>query len=119
MQPDQPVLRVLESRSADDTLVLSVQGDIDLATVETLAEHLDHICDRTDAVTVDLRRVAFLDCLGLRHLLRLHEEGVATGCRVAFIQGPAAVRRVFEMTGALSVLTFSEGAALQPAASTG
>ena len=119
MQPDQPVLRVLESRSADDTLVLSVQGDIDLATVGTLAEHLDHVCERADAVTVDLRRVGFLDCMGLRELLRLHEAGVATGCRVGFIQGPAAVRRVFEMTGTLSVLPFSEGAALHPAASTG
>ena len=119
MQPDQPVLRVLESRSADDTLVLSVQGEIDIATVGTLAEHLDHVCERADAVTVDLRRVAFLDCLGLRQLLRLHEEGVAAGCRVGFIQGPPAVRRLFEMTGALSVLSFSEGAALHPAASTG
>ena len=91
MQPDRPVLRVLESRSADDTLVLSVQGEIDLATVGTLAEHLDHVCDRADAVTVDLRRVAFLDCLGLRQLLCLHEEGVASGCRVGFIQGPPAV----------------------------
>ena len=117
MQPDRPVLRVLESRSADDTLVLSVQGEIDLATVGTLAEHLDHVCDRADAVTVDLRRVAFLDCLGLRHLLCLHEEGVASGCRVGFIQGPPAVRRVFEMTGTLATLSFADAAPLQPVAS--
>ena len=117
MQPDRPVLRVLESRSADDTLVLSVQGEIDLATIGTLAQHLDHVCERADAVIVDLRRVAFLDCLGLRHLLCLHEAGVASGCRVGFIQGPAAVRRVFEMTGTLTKLSFSEAAPLEPAAS--
>lgn len=117
MQPDRPVLRVLESRSADDTLVLSVQGEIDLATVGTLTQHLDHICERADAVTVDLRRVAFLDCLGLQHLLRLHEEGVASGCRVGFIQGPPAVRRVFEMTGTLATLSFAEAAPHQPVAS--
>ena len=103
MQAEQPVLRVLESRSADDTLVLSVQGEIDLATIDTLAAHLDHICDRADAVTVDLRRVTFLDCLGLRRLLCLH-------------QGPAVVRRVFEMTGTLATLSFSDATALQPAA---
>jgi anti-sigma B factor antagonist len=116
MQTERPVLRVLESRSADDTLVLSVQGEIDLATVDTLAMHLHHVCDRADAVTVDLRRVAFLDCLGLRQLLRLHEDGIASGCRVGFIQGPPAVRRVFEMTGTLATLSFSDAAALQPAA---
>ena len=87
-RPEQPVLRVLESRTADDTLVLSVQGEIDLATVDTLASHLDQVCDRAPAVTVDLRRVAFLDCLGLRALLGLHEHGIAPGCRVGFIQGP-------------------------------
>ena len=119
MQPDQPVLRVLESRSADGTLVVSVQGEIDVATVDTLAAHLDHICERADAVTVDLRRVAFLDCLGLRLLLCLHDEGLACGCRVGFIQGPPVVRRLFEMTGALETLSFSESAAPQPVVSTG
>jgi anti-sigma B factor antagonist len=110
MQTDQPVLRVLESRTADDTLVLSVQGEIDLATVGTLAAHLGHVCDRASAVTVDLRRVAFLDCLGLRELLLLHEEGLARGCRVSFIQGPLVVRRVFELTGTLSQLSFADAA---------
>ena len=107
---DQPVLRVLESRNADDTLVLSVQGEIDLATVDTLAAHLDHICDRADAVTVDLRRVTFLDCLGLKALLGLHEEGLERGCRVGFIQGPTVVRRVFELTGTLQRLSFADAA---------
>jgi|SRR5215203_5442720 len=117
MQADHPVLRVLESRSSDDTLVLSVQGEIDIATVDTLAAHFDHICDRADAVTVDLRRVDFMDCLGLRQLLCLHEDAIASGCRVRFIQGPAVVRRVFEMTGTLATLSFADAAALQPALS--
>ena len=108
MQGDQPVLRVLESRSDDETLVLSVQGEIDLATVGTLHQHLDHVCDRASSVTVDLRRVGFLDCGGLRELLGLHEQGVAAGCQVGFIQGPSVVRRVFELTGTISTLSFSD-----------
>jgi anti-anti-sigma factor len=101
---------VLESRTADDTLVLSVQGEIDLATVGTLAAHLDHVWERESAITVDLRRVTFLDCLGLRELLLLHEQGLASGCRVGFIQGPDTVRRVFELTGTLSRLSFAAAA---------
>ena len=112
------MLRVLESRTDDDTLVLSVQGEIDLATVDTLAAHLDGICERADSVTVDLRRVAFLDCLGLRRLVVLHEQGLASGCRVRFIQGPPAVQRVFEMTGTLAMVSFIDGRALQPAVNT-
>jgi anti-anti-sigma factor len=115
MNADRPVLRVLETTSDDGTLVLSLQGEIDLATVSTLAAHLDHVCDRADAVTVDLRRVGFIDCLGLRHLLCLQADAELVGCRVGFIQGPAPVRRVFELTGALAQLSFVDGAPLRPA----
>ena len=115
MNEDQPVLRVLESTTDDGTLVLSVQGEIDLATVSTLAAHLDHVCDRAEAVTVDLRRVGFIDCLGLRHLLSLQAVGDACGCRVGFIQGPPPVRRVFELTGTIAQLSFVDGAARRTA----
>jgi anti-sigma B factor antagonist len=57
-------------------------------------------------VTVDLRRVSFLDCLGLRLLLEQDERSRARGLRVDFIQGPPAVRRVFELTGTLDRLRF-------------
>jgi anti-anti-sigma factor len=61
-------------------------------------------------VTVDLRRVEFLDCLGLQLLLDQHERSLAHGRRLDFVQGPPAVRRVFELTGALERLTFIEPA---------
>ena len=110
MQPDHPVLRVLESRRADGTLVVSVEGEVDLATAPTLARQFERIFDRADTVLVDLRRVHFLDCVGLRELLCLHEDGLERGCRVGFVQGPESVRRVFELTGTLSRLSFAEAA---------
>ena len=108
MQPDEPVLRVLEQTRDDGTLVLAVQGDVDMATVGTLARHLDRIGERADAVTVDLRRVSFLDCIGLRLLLETHELASSGGCRIEFVQGPKPVRRLFELTGTLALLPFSE-----------
>jgi anti-anti-sigma factor len=98
---------VLEATRADGTLVLSVQGDVDMATIDTLAAHLDRICERTGAVTVDLRRVGFLDCLGLRLLVDMHDQATAHGCKVEFIQGPEPVRRMFELTGTLEHLPFA------------
>jgi anti-anti-sigma factor len=108
MTPDEPVLRVLEQTRDDGTLVLSVQGEIDMATVDTLALHLDGIAERAGDVTVDLRRVSFLDCLGLRLLLDAYATATAGGCRLEFVQGPLPVRRLFELTGTLAVLPFSE-----------
>lgn len=118
MQVDEPVLRVME-RMEDDGVVLTVQGEIDLATVDTLSSRLADVCERHGAVTIDLRRVGFLDCLGLRLLVDHHRAAAARGCRVDFIQGPPVVERVFELTGTLAQLPFLEvgGAPLAAAAS--
>jgi anti-sigma B factor antagonist len=110
MQVDEPVLRVMERIEDDGAVVLTVQGEVDVATVGTLEARLADACARKAAVTVDLRRVAFLDCLGLRLLLDQYHEGSARGCRVDFIQGPPVVRRLFELTGTLAQLPFVEAA---------
>jgi anti-anti-sigma factor len=107
-QLDEPVLRVLERLTDDGRVVLAIQGEIDIGTADTLALHLEHVLDRASAVTVDLRRVGFLDCFGLRLLLQLNADGLAAGCPVTFIQGPPAVQRLFELTGSLGLLTFAD-----------
>lgn len=104
----EPVLRIMERTTEAGTVVLTVQGEIDLATLGVLNARLSDVCARADAVTVDLRRVNFLDCLGLRLLLEQHERSLQRGCRIDFVQGPPAVRRIFELTGALDRLRFVE-----------
>ena len=81
MDGDKPVLRVLEGTQ-----------------------------DRARSVVVDLRRVGFLDWLGLRVLVDAHRAAIARGCAIEFIQGPPHVRRMFELTGTLDLLPFAETA---------
>ena len=71
-------------------MIVVVQGEIDISTVDAPAARLAESC-RGDA-TIDLRRVEFLDCLGLQLLLEQHERSTARGCRIDFVQGPPAVR---------------------------
>lgn len=106
MEPDQPFLRVMEQTSGD-TIVVTVQGELDIATIDVLSDRLADVCGRGPSVTVDLRRVSFLDCVGLRLLLGIHADAAARGCQVDFIQGPRAVKRVFELTGTLEALPFT------------
>ena len=106
MEGDQPVLRVMDQTS-DDVIVVTVQGELDIATADLLADRLTDICRRSDAVTIDLRRVSFLDCAGLRLLLTVHTDAAARGRQVDFIQGPRAVERLFELTGTLETLPFT------------
>ena len=106
MQADEPVIRIMERTTNAGAVILTFQGEIDIATVDTLRARLTDACERD--VTVDLRRVSFLDCLGLRLLLEQHERSAQRGCRIDFVQGPPAVRRLFELTGTLERLSFVE-----------
>jgi anti-sigma B factor antagonist len=117
VQPEKPFLRVLEFRAFEDGVVFAVEGEIDLATVDQLTRALDEVWKRADAVTVDLRRVSFIDCLGLRALMQLSSDGAERDCRVEFIQGPRPVERVFELTGALQQLSFVDAVSPPVAAS--
>jgi anti-anti-sigma factor len=114
LQLEEPVLRIMERTTAVGAVVVVIQGEIDVATVGRLEARLADAC-QGDA-TIDLRRVEFLDCLGLQLLLDQHERSAAHGWRLDFVQGPPAVRRLFELTGTLERLRFVEPGARRFAA---
>jgi anti-anti-sigma factor len=118
VQQEKPFLRVLEIRDFESGAVFAVEGEIDLATVDHLTRAVDGAWQRAEAVTIDLRRVSFIDCVGLRALLDLSGDGNERACRVEFIQGPRPVQRVFELTGALQQLSFVDAVSPPVAATT-
>ena len=77
--------------------VLSVVGEIDLATVETLMVALRPRVERGGPVIVDLSEVTFLDSTGIRVLAEAAAELGERGCLVIHgAHGPVA--RVLEIT---------------------
>ena len=106
LQVDEPVLRIMERTTESGAVVLTAQGEVDIATVGTLRERVADACERAGDVTVDLRRITFLDCLGLRVLLEEHDRCAERGGHMDFVQGPPVVRRLFELTGAMDRLSF-------------
>lgn len=75
--------------------VVTLVGDIDAATVEAL----DDALATGDRLVVDLTRVAFLSCAGVRSLLQANERAV-----VAVVPAGHSVTRSLEVTGADQVL---------------
>ena len=106
MQVEEPVLRIMERTTDVGTVIVVVQGEIDISNVDALRTRLAESCEGD--VTIDLRRVEFLDCLGLQLLLEQHERSAQQGFRIDFVQGPPIVRRVFGLTGMLDRLHFIE-----------
>jgi anti-sigma B factor antagonist len=75
--------------------VITLVGDIDAATAETFDEALAS----GERLVVDLTRVAFLSCAGVRSLLAANAR-----TKLAVVRGGHAVTRSLQATGADALL---------------
>jgi anti-sigma B factor antagonist len=86
----------------DGTWILTVAGEIDVATSPELRRELHQLADREPTrLVVNLRDVTFIDSSGLGVLVgglkRLREEGRGDVLVLQGLQEP--VRKVFDITG--------------------
>jgi anti-sigma B factor antagonist len=89
------------SSEGTDPVVISVTGEVDLATAPELERSLGDALTRPGAtgVSVDLSKVAFMDSAGLRVLvtaLRAAEDGQRT---LTLHEPHQQVRRIIEIAG--------------------
>ncbi|MFJ8200810.1 STAS domain-containing protein [Streptomyces sp. NPDC096152] len=87
-------------RTAGGTTVVTLSGEMDLATTVCLRTHLDALtaAPRPDLV-LDLRPVPFVDCAGLGLLCRVRSRVAARGGRLRLVTGSAAFRRLLRHAG--------------------
>ncbi|WP_369174668.1 STAS domain-containing protein [Streptomyces sp. R28] len=99
--PPPPNAHARTRRCGAFTVVEAV-GEIDLATATLLAEHLDAATARPECdVVVDLRRVDFFDCSGLRVLCRAETRARDHGGRLRVVSGAPRIRRLLQGAGLL------------------
>lgn len=81
--------------------VLSITGELDLATMAAFEDALREVCANGAAeVVVDLSRVTFIGSAGLRALLSGYELCVGEDRSYTVVRGESkAVARVFEIAG--------------------
>jgi anti-sigma B factor antagonist len=96
-------------RNADDTTVISVSGELDLASSPALEEELERVA-RSDAqlVVVDLRSLEFMDSTGLSVLVRAHQRAEENGRRLGLVNGSQQVQRLLTLTGVADRLTLTD-----------
>ncbi len=92
--------------------VVSVNGELDIATAPQLVAALDEAADRhADRVVVNLLGTSFIDSTGLTTLLRAHKRFETNGSDTfAIVCGPGnvEVRRVIDLMGFDAVFTIHE-----------
>ena len=82
-------------RRAAGAVVVAPTGEIDLATVDELAQALDAAREEAAEIVLDLREVSFMDSAGLRLVLEASRDGRG----FAVVRGPREVQRVFDLVG--------------------
>jgi RNA polymerase sigma-B factor len=94
----EPVPAQLEVRRVDHPLglVLTLAGELDLATVSLLQEQLDQAMRGSRVVVIDLSALRFMDSSALQVLVRAEQQLRASDGQLTLVYGPRAVRRVFE-----------------------
>ena len=99
----------VEVRNADATAVISVSGELDLASSPALEEELERVA-QSDAqlVVVDLRHLEFMDSTGLSVLVRAHQRAEENGRRLGLVNGSQQVQRLLTLTGVADRLTLTD-----------
>ena len=96
------------SREQGSTHVLSVTGQVDIATVDELSGGIrDALAADPETLVVDLSEVAFFGSGGLRALLEADGRARALGCRLVVVPGTGVVRRLLDCTKAQTRLTIA------------
>lgn len=97
---------VVETRNGGGQVLVSVHGEVDLATAPELEAALERaLSPEAATLIVDLRGVSFLDSTGLALLVRHDRMAATAGGRMIVVKGPAQVQSVFEITRVSELLT--------------
>lgn len=99
----------VEVRRGDETTVISVSGELDLASSPALAEELDRVAQsNVKLVVVDLRNLEFMDSTGLSVLVKAHQRAEENGRRLGLVNGSQQVQRLLSLTGVADRLTIAD-----------
>jgi anti-sigma B factor antagonist len=98
---------VIRSEQEPQLLVLTLSGELDLASAPALEQLLDDAQETAvSRVVVDLSRLEFSDSAGLHVLLNAHRRLRGSGQNLVLRRGPKAVQRLFDLTGTDSIFHF-------------
>ena len=99
-------------RSSSDGDVLSVTGELDLATAAELERRmhdLEH--DGFERLALDLRGVTFMDSTGLTVVIAAELRARQHSREMEIVTAPGQVRRLFELVGVDHQIAFASGLA--------
>ncbi len=102
-----PQLRILTRHLSPGTVLITVAGEIELATIDEFQDGLLHalVTRLPHLLEVDLAEVTFIDCGGLTVLVVASQVAARTGCRLQITNPPSLLQHMLGITGLSDLLT--------------
>ena len=98
-----------EVRAQREAVSIHPAGELDLATVPVVIDHLSELqAAGVKHLTLDLRDVSFLDSTGVQMILVWDARSRAEGFAFSLVAGSPSVQRLFDVTGLTERLNFVE-----------
>ena len=93
---------------ATDVVVVELDGELDLGTIDRVDSQLS-VLDGTEDIVIDLRRTTFVDSVTLARFVSAARRQAAGGGRLVLAEARAsAVRRVLSITQLDRVLPYAD-----------
>ena len=89
----------------NDVTIVQPQGELDLATVQTLQAALDGV-ERAGRLVLDLRGLSFIDSSGLHLLVALHSRAQRAGFQLTLVAPAAPADKAIQVSGLDQALPF-------------
>lgn len=100
----------VSSHHEDGALVVTPEGELDIATVGEVRTELEER-SAGEGLVLDLRGLTFLDTSGIQLVVEAFRAARDEGFRLRLVRARASVQRVFEIAGLEAVLPFEDGLA--------
>ena len=99
----------MTSKRKGDVHTVALTGELDLASAPNIEEEIRRV-EATDAtsIVIDLSGLTFIDSTGIRLMVTADARSRADSRRLRLLRGPAAVQRVFVISGVDKLLPFAD-----------
>lgn len=99
------VYEITSRTTTEDVVVLTLEGEFDLAAAPAMRERLEEACaGSVRGVVLDMSEVTFVDSSALRELLRADTAVRERGASLVLAAVPAGVTRLLELTRTTGML---------------
>ncbi len=94
----------------DDSIYVSLLGEIDLKTSDSLRKELENLLDKHSGkeLILDFQRVGFIDSSGLGVLLGRYKRIHTQGGKLSITNAQPQVKRILELSGISRLITVSD-----------